>query len=185
MDEAIAKQKAAVLKQAPAPPSGSLFSGEFFSVGWSWDPPPLPAPQQPDCPPMAEGEVDTLVAAAATAQSLQPELIKAVIRQESAFHPCAVSVKGAMGLMQIMPATADQFQVADPFDPAQNIRAGSLYLKQLLDRYQGDTKLALAAYNAGPSRVDEAGKTTPDIPETQDYVNRIMETLKPAPAKTP
>jgi soluble lytic murein transglycosylase-like protein len=76
-----------------------------------------------------------------------------------------------------MPATADELQVEDPFDAKQNIEAGAKYLKQLLDRYKGDIKLALAAYNAGPAAVDQAGKI-PEIKETQDYVDAIMKKLK-------
>jgi soluble lytic murein transglycosylase-like protein len=79
--------------------------------------------------------------------------------------------------MQLMPATADQFQLEDPFDAKQNVEAGAKYLKQLMDRYKGDVKLALAAYNAGPAAVDQKGGI-PEIKETQDYVEAILQKLK-------
>jgi soluble lytic murein transglycosylase-like protein len=175
MEEAAAKQRASVQKQAGAPKAGG-----FFTVGWSSpDPtPPPPSAASADCPTIAEKEVEPLIAAAAKAQQLQPELIRAIIREESGSHPCAVSARGAMGLMQLMPATVEQFQTADPFDPAQNINTGARYLKQLMDRYKGDLKLSLAAYNAGPGRVDGNPPAPPDFPETIDYVSRIMDSLK-------
>ena len=89
------------------------------------------------------------------------------------FYAVAVSPKGAMGLMQLMPATAAQFGVIDPFNPSENIRAGVSYLRQLLDRYDHDEQLALAAYNAGPGAVDKYGSRIPPYKETQDYVTKI------------
>jgi soluble lytic murein transglycosylase-like protein len=103
--------------------------------------------------------------------------VKAVIQIESAFNPAAVSPKGAMGLMQLMPATAQSFGVGNPFDPQQNVRAGVAYLRQLLDRYDNDETLALAAYNAGPAAVDRHGQTVPPYRETQNYVERISEAV--------
>jgi hypothetical protein len=126
-----------------------------------------------NCPPMPKLELKSMVEREAKRNALSETLLHAVIEQESATFPCAVSAKGAMGLMQLMPATAKTLQVKDPFDPAENIAAGSRFLKSLLDRYQGDMAKALAAYNAGPGRVDRDGDV-PDIPETQNYVGRIL-----------
>ena len=110
-----------------------------------------------ECEPIPEVELTPLIDAAAQGNHVQTKLLRGVIEQESANRPCAVSMKGAKGLMQLMPATIEQFQVDDPFEPKQNIAAGAKYLKQLLDRYKGDIKLALAAYNTGPGTVDQAG----------------------------
>ena len=109
----------------------------------------------------------------ATSQGIRPDLVRAVIQVESGFNPRAVSPKGAMGLMQLMPATAAQFGVIDPFNPVENIRAGVRYLRQLLDRYNKDEQLALAAYNAGPGAVQKYGNKVPPYKETQNYVNKI------------
>ena len=124
-----------------------------------------------------------MITAAATAQKLDPALIRAVIGQESGFRPCAVSPKGAMGLMQIMPPTAEQFHLADPFNATENVSAGAQYLKQLMDRFKGDLNLTLAAYNAGPARVDGDPPSVPNIAETQDYVSRILKALAAASPK--
>lgn len=114
-----------------------------------------------------------LVRRTAVQFEVEPELIDAVIRQESAYNPYAVSHKGAKGLMQLMPATAERFGVKDVFDPAENVQGGVKYLRQLLDRYDGDRRLALAAYNAGEGAVDRFGGVPP-YAETQDYVDRIV-----------
>ena len=110
---------------------------------------------------------------AAAKYSLPPELIKAVIRAESNFDAQAVSTAGAQGLMQLMPATAEELGVQDPFDIDQNVDGGSRYLREMLDRFNGDVKLALAAYNAGPGTVE---KYDGDVPyrETRNYVERVM-----------
>jgi len=129
-----------------------------------------------DCGALAPRETERLVQTAARKQSVSPELLRAVIRQESAFRPCAVSEKGALGLMQLMPATAVAFNVNDPFDPQQNILGGAAYLRQLIERYSGDASLALSAYNAGPQIVDRIAGI-PDIPETQNYVTSIFRHL--------
>ncbi|WP_372677101.1 transglycosylase SLT domain-containing protein [Desulfosarcina sp.] len=101
-------------------------------------------------------------------------LLKAVIRAESAFDPKAVSKKGALGLMQIMPANLEAFSVYDPFDPWQNIMGGARYLKALIQRFDGQVPLALAAYNAGPRAVD-THRGIPPIAETEAYVKKVMK----------
>ena len=108
--------------------------------------------------------------------ALSPEILSAVIRRESDFQPCAISPAGAMGLMQLMPGTAESLGVVDPLDPFENVRAGSRYLREMLDRYNGNLPLALGAYNAGPGRVD-AVRGLPEIRETRDYVSEILRSL--------
>ena len=120
----------------------------------------------------------TVIEEAAGVWGVAPDLVRAVIEVESAFEPRAVSAKGAMGLMQLMPATARQYGVADPFDPRANIDAGTQHLRTLLDRY--DVSLALAAYNAGAGAVDRFGGVPP-YRETKDYVRRVMSRLSRQP----
>jgi soluble lytic murein transglycosylase-like protein len=134
------------------------------------DPPPLPAFA---CPPIPEESVSPILEGASKAQSVDLGLLRAVIGQESAFHPCAVSSKGAQGLMQLMPEVASRLGVTDAFDPKQNVEAGARYLKELVDKYKGDLSKALAAYNAGPTAVDQVNGI-PDIPETRQYVESIL-----------
>ncbi len=137
---------------------------------------PLPPLAIANCPPLPSGDIAALIGAAAKKNSLQPEILHAVMKQESGFKPCAVSVKGAQGLMQLMPATAQQFHVADPFDPEQNAEAGAAFLKQLLSKYNGDLRLALIAYNAGAARADQgAPQSIPE--ETQNYLAHIFGDL--------
>ena len=116
---------------------------------------------------------DSLIDEHASAHGVDPDLVRAVIQVESAFDPRAVSPKGAMGLMQLMPATASELGVVNPFDPGQNIGGGVRYLKRLLTRYDERVELALAAYNAGPGAVDRYGQAVPPYRETRDYVRRI------------
>lgn len=134
----------------------------------------VPTPEAaPDCEALPDEMVAPMIESAAKAHRLPPKLLRSVIAQESGFRPCAVSKKGAKGLMQLMPATAEQFAVADPFQPEANLGAGAKFLRQLIDKYGGDLTLALAAYNAGPAAVDEV-KGIPDIKETRDYVDTIV-----------
>ena len=163
----IARQRASVRQQA-----GNL---SLRLIPWG-DSPSQPIDPPPACPPLAEEIVAPLIDSAAKAQNVDRKLIRAVMEQESGFRPCAVSSKGALGLMQLMPDTAHDLQVQDPFEPAQSIQAGARYLKQLLDRYKGDVPHALAAYNAGPNIV-EPGAAIPDIPETRGYVEAILQKL--------
>ena len=123
----------------------------------------------------AGGRYDDIIAAHAATHSVRPELVRAVIAVESAFNPRARSPKGAMGLMQLMPATARDLGVERPYDPDENIRGGVAYLRSLLDRYRDNEELALAAYNAGPGAVDKYGQAIPPYRETRDYVRRIKD----------
>ena len=116
---------------------------------------------------------EDLIAFNAKAQGVRSDLVRAVMQVESGFNPMARSPKGAMGLMQLMPETMREFHVSNAFDPAENIRGGVAYLKQLLDRYSSNEVLALAAYNAGPGAVDKHGQTVPPYKETQDYVKKV------------
>ena len=113
---------------------------------------------------------------------IRPDLVRAVVQVESAFNPYAVSPKGAQGLMQLMPATARALGVSNPFNPLDNIRGGVRYLRQLLDRYDNDEVLALAAYNAGPEAVARYGQKVPPYRETRNYVTKINE-IAGAPSK--
>ena len=130
-------------------------------------------PSELECERMEDSVIAPIIDSAAKTHDVQPKLLRAVIERESGFHPCAVSSKGAQGLMQLMPATAAQLKVKDPFDPLENVNAGTRYLKELLDKYKGDLEQALGAYNAGPSAVDQAG-AVPDFPETRGYVDWIL-----------
>lgn len=115
--------------------------------------------------------INAFIHAAATEHGVDPLLIKAIIKTESNFDSAAVSPKGAQGLMQLMPATARDLQVTDPFDPLDNITGGTKYLRSLLDSYDGDVVLSLAAFNAGPSKVKGA---VPNIRETKFYVSKVI-----------
>jgi soluble lytic murein transglycosylase-like protein len=110
----------------------------------------------------------------ANAHDLRPELIHAVIRAESAYQADAVSSKGAVGLMQLMPATAERYGVVDRSDPEQNVQGGVAYLRDLLELFESDLRLALAAYNAGENAVMRYGNAIPPYPETQNYVRKVI-----------
>ena len=117
-----------------------------------------------------------LIDKAAARYELNPALIRSVMQTESAFNPIAVSRAGAMGLMQLMPQLAEEFGVTDPFDPEQNIMAGARYLRQLLRMHDGNVRLAVASYNAGPGAVARYG-TIPPFAETREYVKRVTYLL--------
>ncbi len=127
---------------------------------------------------------DDLIEENARVHGVNPHLVRAVIQQESGFNQYALSPKGAMGLMQLMPATATELGVTDPYNPAQNIRAGVAYLKELLSKFAQNIELALAAYNAGPTAVLKYG-AVPPYRETQTYVTRIKTVVdaQPKPVK--
>ncbi len=123
---------------------------------------------------------DPIVQRLARAHGIPPDFIHAVIRAESNYDSFALSEKGAMGLMQLMPETAEQYGVRNVFDAAQNIEGGVKYLKDLIALFKGDTRLVLAAYNAGQEAVKKYGRRIPPYQETRDYINRVMKTYNRA-----
>jgi soluble lytic murein transglycosylase-like protein len=168
----IEKQRAAIAAARPDAGGGEASApvapAPFFTLSW----PAL----GPECDPLSETELNPLIQQAAQHEGLDANLLRAVARQESGFRSCAVSPKGAMGLMQLMPATAQELGVHDPFDPAESLLSGAHLLKELLAHFGGDTALALGAYNAGAGRVEESGGV-PQIPETIRYVQQILSQL--------
>jgi hypothetical protein len=123
---------------------------------------------------------DDVIVEHARLNGIRPDLVRAVVQVESAYNPYAKSPKGAIGLMQLMPGTAKELGVINPFNPVENIRGGVAYLRRLLDRYDNNEQLALAAYNAGPNAVDRYGATIPPYRETQNYVSRVKRIAGPA-----
>jgi soluble lytic murein transglycosylase-like protein len=119
-------------------------------------------------------EFDHFIEQAARSHAVRPELVRAVIVVESAFNPNAVSNRGAVGLMQLRPATARRYGVANAFDPEQNIKAGVHYLRDLLTRYGNNLELTLAAYNAGEDAVERYGHSIPPFAETRHYVPTVL-----------
>ncbi len=139
--------------------------------------PKAPSPAPPAIPKTpktaAKDPLEKLIAGAAWRQGIDPDFVTSVVKAESGFNPAVVSPKGAQGLMQLMPQTAASLGVGNVLDPAANVEGGTKYLRQLLDQYDGDAAKALAAYNAGPQRVEQYGGIPP-YPETRAYVARII-----------
>jgi soluble lytic murein transglycosylase-like protein len=120
-------------------------------------------------------QYDSIIERAAVAAAVEANLLRAVIVVESGFNSRAVSKRGAIGLMQLMPATASRFGVTNPFDPQENVHAGAQYLKFLMDRFGHNVRLALAAYNAGENAVDRNGGQIPPFAETMAYVPKVLK----------
>ena len=154
-----------IISDAPKDPSATTYSVAY--VGTAYGVPKTPSAKR------RVTEFDDLIVEHANQHELHPDFVRAVIQAESAFNPRARSVKGAMGLMQLMPGTAAAYRVTNAYDPAQNIRAGVAYLKSLLVRFGNDVSLALAAYNAGPGAVEKYGRAVPPYKETRNYVSKI------------
>jgi soluble lytic murein transglycosylase len=131
------------------------------------------------------GGYDQLIEHHASANRVRADLVRAVIQVESGYNRYARSPKGAMGLMQLMPSTAAELGVTDPYDPAQNIAGGVTYLRGLLERFNYNEELALAAYNAGPSAVDRYGQRVPPYRETRDYVQKVKGRTSVAARRPP
>jgi soluble lytic murein transglycosylase-like protein len=174
----ISAVQARIAEITGAPPPGSFvpvapagFAGAL--AGALGAQAPAPAGGTPAPAPVPPAQIDALVQQNASTWQVDPALIKAVIANESGFNATATSGVGAQGLMQLMPETAASLGVRDAYDPAQNVAGGTRYLRGLLDRFGGDKRLAIAAYNAGPGAVEKYG----DIPpyrETRNYVQNVL-----------
>jgi hypothetical protein len=166
-------------KGTPAPLSGSIGPGGSISNDKLGTLPPA-NPADFDVMKGAIGgkqagklQIQGLIAQVAREQNIDQSLLRAVVEAESDYNQNEVSRTGAQGLMQLMPGTAKELGVIDPFNPIENLTGGAKYLKQMIHRYNGNLGLALAAYNAGPGNV-KLGQGIPNIPETKQYVNRIL-----------
>lgn len=173
----------ALLVSAPSAPAGSIYKHvdengvtHFTNVPTSPEYQVVSLPKLrkfSPAPATAEGSYEQMIRTASRIYGLDHRLVRAVIKAESNFDPGAVSHKGAMGLMQLMPETARDMGVKDPFDPLQNIFGGVRYLKFLMDRFDNSLFLALAAYNAGPEAVTKHGGIPP-FEETNAYLRRVL-----------
>ena len=123
--------------------------------------------------PLIKDKFEDEIQSVAKQFQIKPSLIKAIIHAESSFKPESQSSAGAQGLMQLMPATQKTYSVSDPFNPSQNIKGGSAYLKHLLKKYNNNVRLSLAAYNAGETAVAKYGNNVPPYKETENYIKRV------------
>ncbi len=175
---------AAALPGVPGVPGGPANSGPVapFSVSLAQASGQVRlqalGPQAGPFPP----QIETLIGKYSALNGLDPDMVRAVVQQESSGNPRDVSAAGAQGLMQLMPGTSRMYGVTDPFDPEQNISAGTRHLANLMREFKNDLPTALAAYNAGSGAVRKAGGM-PNYPETKDYVRRITEMLDKAKGK--
>ncbi|HEY9180014.1 MAG TPA: lytic transglycosylase domain-containing protein [Candidatus Baltobacteraceae bacterium] len=165
---------------APAPAGAGLAQGASFAsmVASAMNPDAAASGSPSNAPaPAAPEQIDRLVGANASAWGVDPALVKAIIANESGFDANATSKTGAQGLMQLEPGTAAELGVSNAYDPAQNIWGGTRYIKGLLDRFHGDLRLAVAAYNAGPGAVEKYGGVPP-YAETQAYVGNVLDSYQ-------
>ena len=133
---------------------------------------------------LPDDNLEPMIARHSGDQNLDPRLVRALIQAESGYNVKAVSNKGAIGLMQLMPETASDLNILNPYDPDQNIRGGTMYLRQMLDHFAGKVELAIAAYNAGPGAV-EKHRGIPPFAETRDYVKRVLALWRGAEINLP
>jgi soluble lytic murein transglycosylase-like protein len=185
MAQSLEQQRESVRKQWSSVHQTEAKDRDFYTTPWPprmLPPPPEPAPSASlRCNPLPSPVLWPIIEDAAGENGLPTGLLDAVIRQESARYPCAVSSAGAMGLMQLMPETAAALGVKNPFDPEENVQGGARFLKRMLERFGGDLRLALGAYNAGPGAIEAYGGLPP-YRETQDYVSRILGRFQSKPA---
>jgi soluble lytic murein transglycosylase-like protein len=174
----IEKQRASVRRQAQGLQMVGSVGDGFYTLPWREAAPVAPPPVLL-CEPLPAGQLRELAEKAGREQGLDPQLLSAIIEKESSGLPCAVSPKGALGLMQIMPANLARLEVADPFNSEQNVRGGARLLKELLQEWKGDFAAALAAYNAG------SGNVFRGFAETRAYVRDILEKWLGAEGVTP
>jgi soluble lytic murein transglycosylase-like protein len=169
----IAEITGAPASGGPQPVAATGFNGALAGALAAAAPPEAPPAATAARAPVPPAQIDALVQQNASTWQVEPALIKAVIANESGFDANATSGVGAQGLMQLMPATAASLGVRDAYDPAQNVAGGTRYLRGLLDRFGGDKRLAIAAYNAGPGAVEKY-RDVPPYRETRNYVQNVL-----------